>query len=219
MSNSSIWPIDRTLSGATTLDQCWPGSNGNERVLHIPGVSLSDCLVLYPGHLLGGVVLPFCRDAVGIFYSSSRLGWCILGITLNCIRWWGLTSEGLVILEYPFISITPRFTLTRNGCTCEDSTCDLNRSVQISSLSRTDSMVFSLFHHLSLPSIALGKSFKLHPVSSKSWCKYILASRPTLAMFMCRSPSKNVTHEFVLASLAVSRMSHSSYLEGFWDGG
>ena len=28
MSNSSIWPIDRTLSGATTLGQSGPGSNG-----------------------------------------------------------------------------------------------------------------------------------------------------------------------------------------------
>ena len=27
---SSIWPIDRTLSGATTQDQSGPGSNGNE---------------------------------------------------------------------------------------------------------------------------------------------------------------------------------------------
>ena len=32
---SSIWPIDRTLSGATTTGQSGPGSNGNERVLNI----------------------------------------------------------------------------------------------------------------------------------------------------------------------------------------
>ena len=36
ISNSSIWPIYRTLSGATTLGQGRPGSDGNERVLHIP---------------------------------------------------------------------------------------------------------------------------------------------------------------------------------------
>ena len=36
MWNSSIWPIDRTLSGATILGQSEPGSNGNEEVLHIP---------------------------------------------------------------------------------------------------------------------------------------------------------------------------------------
>ena len=33
---SSIWPIDRTLSGATTLGQSGPGSDGNEGVLRIP---------------------------------------------------------------------------------------------------------------------------------------------------------------------------------------
>ena len=56
---SSIWSIDRTLSGATTLSQSWPGSDGNEGVLCIPqsssitGTSPSDCLVLYSEHLLG----------------------------------------------------------------------------------------------------------------------------------------------------------------------
>ena len=34
--NCSIWLIDRTQSGATTQGQSGPGSNGNERVLHIP---------------------------------------------------------------------------------------------------------------------------------------------------------------------------------------
>ena len=36
MSNSSIWLIDRTLSGATTPGQSGPGSNDNEGVLCIP---------------------------------------------------------------------------------------------------------------------------------------------------------------------------------------
>ena len=55
---SSIWPIDRILSGATTLGQSGPGSDGTEEVLHIPqssGItrtSPSDCLMLYPGHPL-----------------------------------------------------------------------------------------------------------------------------------------------------------------------
>ena len=59
MSNSSIWPIDGTLSGAITLGQSGPGSNGNKGVLHIPQsssitrVSPSDCLVSCPGHSLG----------------------------------------------------------------------------------------------------------------------------------------------------------------------
>ena len=57
MQFSSIWPIDKTPSGATTPAQRGPGSNGNEGVLCIPqsssitGTSSSDCLVSYPGHL------------------------------------------------------------------------------------------------------------------------------------------------------------------------
>ena len=57
MSNSSIWSIDKALSGATTPGQNGPGSNGNERVLHFPqsskkGPSPSDGLMSYPGHSL-----------------------------------------------------------------------------------------------------------------------------------------------------------------------
>ena len=58
MSNSSIWPIDRTLSGATILGQSGPRINGNKGVLHISHsssiivVTPLDCLVSYPGHLL-----------------------------------------------------------------------------------------------------------------------------------------------------------------------
>ena len=78
---SSIWPVDRTLSGATTPSQSGAGSDGNEGVLRIPqsssisGTSPSICLVSYPGHSLG-VVLPLCRDVVSVFYIPSRLGKC-----------------------------------------------------------------------------------------------------------------------------------------------
>ena len=34
-----ILPVDRTLSGATTLGQSRPGSNGNEGALHTPQIS------------------------------------------------------------------------------------------------------------------------------------------------------------------------------------
>ena len=74
MQFSSIWPIDRTQSGATTPGQSGPGINGNEGVLHIPQssniteTSLSDCLVG------GGGSYPLCRDAVGVFYSPGQLG-------------------------------------------------------------------------------------------------------------------------------------------------
>ena len=69
-------PYIGPLSGATTPGQSGPGSDGNEGVLCIPqsssiaGTSSSDCLVSYPGHLLGGV-LPLCREAIGVFYSPS----------------------------------------------------------------------------------------------------------------------------------------------------
>ena len=82
MSNSSISPIDRTLSGATTPGQSGPGSNSNEGVLCIPqsssitGVSLSDCLVSYPGHLLRESY-PFAEMqlvySTYLLYSSNRL--------------------------------------------------------------------------------------------------------------------------------------------------
>ena len=50
MSNTSIWPIDRTLSGAPAPDQSEPGSDGDKGVLRIPqsssitGTSPSDRL-------------------------------------------------------------------------------------------------------------------------------------------------------------------------------
>ena len=56
MSNESIWPIDRSLSGATILGQTEPGSNGNEEAIHIPqrschaGATPSDCLMSNMGH-------------------------------------------------------------------------------------------------------------------------------------------------------------------------
>ena len=63
MQFSSIWPIDRTISGDTTPKQSGPRSHGNEGVLCISqsskiiGTSPLDCLVSYPGHLLEGGVL------------------------------------------------------------------------------------------------------------------------------------------------------------------
>ena len=89
MSNHSIWPIDRTLSGATIPSQSGPGSNGNKEVLHVPQsssiteASPSDCLVSYQGHSLVGVFLPLCRDAVGVFYGSSQQGGAFLDAEIN----------------------------------------------------------------------------------------------------------------------------------------
>ena len=50
---SSIWPLDRTQSGATTPGQSGRGSDSNEGVLRIhqsssiTGTSRSDCLASY----------------------------------------------------------------------------------------------------------------------------------------------------------------------------
>ena len=80
---SSIWPIKRIQSGATTPVQSKPGSDGIEGVLRIPQssriarTSPSDCLVSYTGHSCG--VIPLCRDAVGVFCSSSQLSTFAIG--------------------------------------------------------------------------------------------------------------------------------------------
>ena len=55
MSNSSIWLISRTLSGATIMCQSGPWSNGNEVVLYISPISKArasplDVLMSYLGH-------------------------------------------------------------------------------------------------------------------------------------------------------------------------
>ena len=74
MSNSSIWPIDRTSLGVTTPGQSQPGRNGDEEVLHIPQSSA------YWNHTIRlfvisrtrvGEVLPLCRDATGVSYSPA----------------------------------------------------------------------------------------------------------------------------------------------------
>ena len=72
--------INKTLKGTPNPGQSGPESNGNEEVLHIPQSSKTEpsplgCFVSYPGHSLGGRSYPLCRDAVGVFYSPSQLGW------------------------------------------------------------------------------------------------------------------------------------------------
>ena len=78
MQLSSIWPIDRTLSVATTQGQSGPGSDGNEGVLHtsqssrITGTLPSDCLVSYAGHSLGESYLSAKMQLV---YSTALINW------------------------------------------------------------------------------------------------------------------------------------------------
>ena len=78
---SSIWPIDRTLSCATTPGHSGPESDSNEEVLHIPqsfcitGTSPSDCLVSYPGHLWG---VSYPSVEVPSVYSVASADWATL---------------------------------------------------------------------------------------------------------------------------------------------
>ena len=63
------------LSGATTLGQSGPGSDGNEGVLCtsqsscITGTSPSDCLVSYTGHSLGGGSYP-SAEVQSVYYTA-----------------------------------------------------------------------------------------------------------------------------------------------------
>ena len=71
MSNCSIWSIDRTISGATTMAECGPGSNGNEEVLHITqssttGDSPSNYLMSYLG-------LSFRRGIFSLFKGANSV--------------------------------------------------------------------------------------------------------------------------------------------------
>ena len=57
MPNSSIWPVDKSLSSATIPGQSGPGSDGSEGVQSssITGNSPLDCFVSYLGHSLVGL--------------------------------------------------------------------------------------------------------------------------------------------------------------------
>ena len=67
----SIWPIDRTLSGPTTLGQSGPGNNGNEGVLHIPQIFKA-------GALPSNCLMSYLRYSLGRVTPLQRFIWCIL---------------------------------------------------------------------------------------------------------------------------------------------
>ena len=73
---SSIWLIERTLSGTTTQDQSGSGYNGNKEVFSITGASPSDCSVSYPGHSLAGVGFYLCTEMHSV-YSAAPADWAI----------------------------------------------------------------------------------------------------------------------------------------------
>ena len=76
---SSILPIDRTLSGATSPNQSGPGRDGNKGVLpvsqsaSITGTSPTDCLVSYAGHSLERGFYPSTEKQLA--YSTALADW------------------------------------------------------------------------------------------------------------------------------------------------
>ena len=77
MSNSSIRPTDRTLSGTTTSGQSGPGNNDNEGILDNPqfskaGALLSDGLMSYPWHSLEG---SYPSEEPQSVYSTAQPDW------------------------------------------------------------------------------------------------------------------------------------------------
>ena len=67
MWNISIWPIDKTLSGVTTLGQSGPGSDGNEGVLRItqsPSINEAPPIRLF---------IVICR--ISVSYPSIEMQW------------------------------------------------------------------------------------------------------------------------------------------------
>ena len=77
---SSIWPINRTLSGATALGHGRPGSNCNEGILcisqssNMTRTSSSNCLVSYLGHSLSG---DYPSAEKQLVYSTAPADWAI----------------------------------------------------------------------------------------------------------------------------------------------
>ena len=80
---SSISPIDRNISCATTPGQSWPSNDGKKVVIQISqssritGASPSDGLVSYPGHLLEKFYPTAEMPSV---YSAAPADWAISGL-------------------------------------------------------------------------------------------------------------------------------------------
>ena len=108
MSNSSIWTIDRPLSGSTTPGHSISGSNGNEGVLHIllsskAGATPSDSFVFYLRHPLWVGSSPLQRC------SPSRLGRMHLNPSFNRLKTLVLVADYAFLFnlqcKFFFISI------------------------------------------------------------------------------------------------------------------
>ena len=78
---NTFCPIDKTQLGTTSTGYSEPGSDGNERVLHIPQsssiteASPSDCLVLSTGYSWGRSCTSAEMQSV---YSTTPVDWATL---------------------------------------------------------------------------------------------------------------------------------------------
>ena len=68
-----IWPINRTLSSATTLGLSGHRSWDSKGVLHIPQIFKAG-LNFISKTIVGQGVLQYCRVAVDVFYTSNQFG-------------------------------------------------------------------------------------------------------------------------------------------------
>ena len=77
-----MWPIERTLSGATTPDQSGSGSNDNEGILHIfPKVhQIVYCFI----QDTRWEVLPSAQ--MQLVYSTTLADWAVLDYATLCIN-------------------------------------------------------------------------------------------------------------------------------------
>ena len=86
MSNSSIQPLARTLSGATTPGQSGSGNNGNEGIFYIPqssvitGASPSNCLVSYSRLSLKESYFSAEMQSV---YSTAPANWAVSQVRME----------------------------------------------------------------------------------------------------------------------------------------
>ena len=103
---SSIWHIDRTLSGATTLSQSGPGSD-DKGVNHIPqstsinGALPSDCLVSYPGHSLGE---SYPSAEMWSVYSAAPANWAIYGLE-HCLGIYAFRPTWLCLIINVLVTV------------------------------------------------------------------------------------------------------------------
>ena len=94
MSHSSIWPIDRALSGTTTPGLSVPEGNTNEGVFRISQsiteASPSDCFVSYLGHTLEDSYPPAEMHSE---YSEATADGAVVVVIVVAQDGWMLTSS------------------------------------------------------------------------------------------------------------------------------